>query len=88
LSGHWNKDNKTLTIQDATLSGLLYTLPENWLTFLASPIDNKSNIQNITIEQLSINQSILIDITPEFPFQFTNLTGKLQNLMVAKEGEW
>ncbi|MDL5167362.1 AsmA family protein [Proteus faecis] len=88
LSGHWNKNNKTLTIQDATLSGLLYTLPENWLTFLAKPIDNKSNIQNITIEQLSINQSILIDITPEFPFQFTNLTGKLQNLMVAKEGEW
>lgn len=88
LAGHWNKDNKTITIQDATLSSLLYTLPENWLTFLAQPIDNKSNIQNITIEQLSINQSILIDITPEFPFQFTNLTGKLQNLMVAKEGEW
>ncbi|MCT6518661.1 AsmA family protein [Proteus vulgaris] len=88
LAGHWNKDNKTITIQDATLSGFLYTLPENWLTFLAQPIDNKSNIQNITIEQLSINQSILIDITPEFPFQFTNLTGKLQNLMVAKEGEW
>lgn len=88
LAGHWNKDNKTITIQDATLSGLLYTLPENWLHFLAQPIDNKTNIQNITIEQLSINQSILIDITPEFPFQFTNLTGKLQNLVIAKEGEW
>lgn len=88
LAGHWNKDNKTITIQDATLSGILYTLPENWLNFLAKPIDNKSNIQNITIEQLSINQSILIDITPEFPFQFTNLTGKLRNLVVAKEGEW
>ncbi|MER1937409.1 AsmA family protein, partial [Proteus terrae] len=88
LAGHWNKNNKSITIQDATLSGFLYTLPENWLTFLAKPIDDKSNIQNITIGQLSINQSILIDITPEFPFQFTNLTGKLQNLMIAKEGEW
>lgn len=88
LAGDWNKDSKTISIHEATLSGLLYTLPENWLTFLAKPIDNSSDIQNITIEQLSINQSILIDITPEFPFQFTGLTGKLQNLIIAKEGEW
>ncbi|SUC24199.1 AsmA family [Proteus vulgaris] len=88
LAGNWNKDSKTISIHEATLSGLLYTLPENWLAFLAKPIDNSSDIQNITIEQLSINQSILIDITPEFPFQFTGLTGKLQNLIIAKEGEW
>lgn len=88
LAGYWNKENKTVSIQEATLSGLLYTLPENWLLFLTKPIDNNSDIKNITIEQLSINQSILIDISPEFPFQFTGLTGKLQNLIIAKEGEW
>ncbi|MGO2105270.1 MAG: AsmA family protein [Proteus vulgaris] len=88
LAGNWNKDNKTISIHEATLSGLLYTLPENWLVFLAKPIDDSYDIKNITIKQLSINQSILIDITPEFPFQFTGLTGKLQNLIIAKEGEW
>ncbi|OAT51038.1 putative exported protein [Proteus hauseri ATCC 700826] len=86
LAGSWDQNNKTLTIQDGTLSGILYTLPENWLSTFASPLN--SDIQNINIEQLSINQSILIDISPSFPFQFTGLTGKLQNLTVAKEGEW
>lgn len=88
LAGYWDKNNQTLTIQEGTLSGILYTLPENWRVFLTKPIDNNSNIKNINIEQLSINQSILIDITPEFPFQFTGLTGKLQNLVIAKGGEW
>ena len=86
FAGNWDQNNKTLTIQDGTLSGILYTLPENWLSFLATPLENK--IQNIHVEQLSINQSILIDITPDFPFQFTGLTGKLQNLTVVKNGEW
>lgn len=86
LAGNWDQNSNTLTIQDGTLSGILYTLPENWLSIFSSPLNSK--IQNINIEQLSINQSILIDISPNFPFQFTGLTGKLQNLIVAKEGEW
>ncbi|WP_066749397.1 AsmA family protein [Proteus myxofaciens] len=88
LSGYWNKADKTLAIKNATLSGILYTLPKNWLSFFAEPIDKSSNIENINIEKLSISQSILIDISPDFPFQFTGLAANIQNLMVAKNGEW
>ncbi|MDI7075683.1 hypothetical protein QMO35_28950, partial [Pseudomonas aeruginosa] len=39
LAGQWNSETKTLNIEDATLSGILYTLPEQWLSFFAKPIE-------------------------------------------------
>ncbi|EMG9308755.1 AsmA family protein [Proteus mirabilis] len=86
LAGQWNSETKTLNIEDATLSGILYTLPEQWLSFFAKPIEQ--DVKSINIKQLSLNQSILIDINPLFPFQFTGLTGQLKNLIIAKDGQW
>lgn len=88
LSGSWNKNTKTLTLQTGTLSGLLYTLPEDWLLFLDKPLNIHPDIQNINIGQLSINQSIIINILPAFPFQFTGLTGKIDNIAIAQNGQW
>ncbi len=86
LSGVWQRNNKSLTITDGTLAGALYTLPEDWLTFFAQPAP--SWLSAFTIDNFTVTQSLLMNIQPEFSFEFTALSGTIRYVDLIKQKQW
>ncbi len=86
LSGTWQRNDKILTIADAKLAGILYTLPENWLEFFAQPAP--SWLSGISIKKFTLSQSLLMNIQPQFPFEFTALGANIENVDLIKQKQW
>ncbi|MCW2256686.1 hypothetical protein M2263_002777 [Providencia alcalifaciens] len=86
LNGTWQRNDKTLTINEGKLAGILYTLPEAWLDFAAKPAPNW--LSGLTIKQFTLSQSLLMNIDPNFPFEFTALSGSIENLNLIKQKQW
>lgn len=63
LAGQWNSETKTLKYWRCNTLRYLYTLPEQWLSFFAKPIEQ--DVKSINIKQLSL-PIYLIDINPLF----------------------
>ncbi|WP_262499902.1 AsmA family protein [Photorhabdus heterorhabditis] len=82
----WDHQTKQLNITNATVVGLSYTLPENWHQSLKESLPKW--ISEFSINQLTINNSLLIDINPDFPFQLTALNGHIDDMKLLKEGKW
>ncbi|MEX9754288.1 AsmA family protein [Providencia vermicola] len=86
LNGVWQRNNKTLTLNDGKLAGILYTLPENWLHFFSQP--SPDWLSGLTIKQFTLSQSLLMNIAPSFPFEFTALSGKIEDVSLIKQKQW
>ncbi|NHB93656.1 AsmA family protein [Photorhabdus cinerea] len=86
VKAQWDHQTKQLNITNATVAGLTYTLPENWHQSLKESLPKW--ISEFSINQLTINNSLLIDINPDFPFQLTALNGHIDNMELLKEGKW
>ncbi|WP_434526660.1 AsmA family protein [Photorhabdus asymbiotica] len=86
VKAQWNHQTKQFNIANATVAGLTYTLPQNWYQSLKKSLPQW--ISGFSINQLTINNSLLIDINPDFPFQLTALTGYINDMELLKEGEW
>ncbi|WP_323838345.1 AsmA family protein [Photorhabdus africana] len=86
VKGQWNHQTKQFNITNATVAGLTYTLPQNWHQLLKKSLPEW--ISEFSINELTINNSLLIDINPDFPFQLTALSGYIYDMELLKEGKW
>lgn len=86
LNGVWQRNDQTLTLNDAKLAGILYTLPENWLQFFSQPSPNW--LSGLTIKQFTLSQSLLMNIDSRFPFELTALSGNIENVSLIKQKQW
>ncbi|WP_228939877.1 AsmA family protein [Photorhabdus thracensis] len=86
IKAQWNHQTKQFKIANATVAGLTYTLPQNWHQLLKQSLPEW--ISGFSINELTINNSLLIDINPDFPFQLTALNGYIHNVELLKDGKW
>ncbi len=86
LEGSWQRNDHILTIDKATLAGILYALPEDWLSFIDSPTPDW--LSGLSVKQFSLTQSILMNINADFPFEFTKLSGSITNVDFIKQKQW
>lgn len=85
-SGRWLRDSRQLALDNLSLSGIEYTLPENWRQLWMSPLPEA--LSSVVIHQLAVSHTLLIDISPDFPFQMTALNGTGNELVLAKQHQW
>lgn len=85
-SGNWTRGDKKLTLDEAVVAGLEYTLPQNWRAFWLARLPNW--LRQVEITKLNVSHNLLIDIDPAFPFQMTSLDGTGSHLLLARDGVW
>ncbi|EPQ5228919.1 AsmA family protein [Providencia stuartii] len=86
LSGSWQRNDRILTIDEGKLAGILYTLPENWLSFFAEP--TPPWLSGLSIKKFTLSQSLLMNIQPQFPFELTALSGNIENIDLIRQKQW
>ncbi|WP_242688229.1 AsmA family protein [Photorhabdus stackebrandtii] len=86
IKAQWNHQTKQFKIANATVAGLTYTLPQNWHQLLKESLPKW--ISGFSINGMTINNSLLVDINPDFPFQLTALNGYVDNMELLKDGRW
>ncbi|WP_333011060.1 AsmA family protein [Kluyvera sichuanensis] len=85
-SGNWLRAGNVLVLDDAVFAGLEYTLPENWKTLWMAQLPPW--LQSVTLKKFGASRNLVIDITPDFPWQVTALDGYGANLQLAKNRQW
>ena len=85
-SGNWLRDGKALVLDDVAVSGLEYTLPQNWKTLWMAPLPEWLN--SVTLKKFGLSRNLVIDIDPAFPWQITYLDGYGANLQLAQDHKW
>ncbi len=85
-NGHWMRENQHLQLDEIAIAALEYTLPAHWKQLWKQPLP--SWLSGITITKLSAHNNLLIDITPDFPFQLTALDGYGKNLVLIHDNQW
>ncbi|MFM1075467.1 AsmA family protein [Yersinia enterocolitica] len=84
--GNWLRDSHRLQLNELTLVALVYTLPTDWKQQWQQTLPNW--LSEVYISKLSANRNLLIDISPDFPFQITSLDAAGTNLLLAKNHQW
>lgn len=85
-TGNWLRANKRLQLDELSVAGLEYTLPQNWRQLWLQPLPD--SLAEISIGRLIANRNLIIDIDPQFPFQLTALDGLGNNLLLARNHQW
>lgn len=85
-TGNWLRANKRLQLDELSVAGLEYTLPQNWRQLWLQPLTD--SLAEISIGRLIANRNLIIDIDPQFPFQLTALDGLGNNLLLARNHQW
>ena len=85
-SGQWLRQPGTLALNDVIIAGLEYTLPETWKTLWQQTLPEW--LKTFTVKKLSASRNLLIDVNPDFPFQFTALDGDGAGLTLVQNREW
>ncbi|ECR2650640.1 AsmA family protein [Salmonella enterica subsp. enterica] len=85
-SGAWLRESKALILDDTTIAGLEYTLPENWKQLWMKPLPDWLN--SLTLKKFSASRNLVIDIDPAFPWQITALDGYGTNLELVQHHQW
>ena len=80
-SGSWLRSNQQLTLDEITLVGLEYTLPQNWRDIWQAPLPTWLN--DVIVTKFSSSRNLIVDINPEFPFQITALDGFGSNVRLV-----
>lgn len=84
--GRWNAAQRSLQLDEVGISGMEYTLPERWLHWLGQPLP--AWLQQLNVLRLDLNNNLLVDIRPRFPFQFTALGASGSNLQLIRNQQW
>ncbi|CNI45313.1 AsmA family protein [Yersinia pekkanenii] len=84
--GKWLRADHRLQLDELTLVALVYTLPADWRQLWQQTLPNW--LSEVYVSKLSANRNLLIDITPDFPFQITSLDATGNNLLLAKNHQW
>ncbi|KAB8310568.1 AsmA family protein [Erwinia endophytica] len=85
-SGHWTRRDKKLTLDELAVTGLEYTLPQDWRDRWMTRLPDWLN--SVEVTKLTTNRNLIIDINPDFPFQLTSLEGNGSNLLMARNHQW
>ncbi|EII3932948.1 AsmA family protein [Salmonella enterica] len=85
-SGAWLRESKALILDDTTIAGLEYTLPENWKQLWMKPLPDWLN--SLTLKKFSASRNLVIDIDPAFPWQITALDDYGANLELVQHHQW
>ncbi|MDR0806434.1 MAG: AsmA family protein [Enterobacteriaceae bacterium] len=85
-SGVWQRDSHALTLDDVALTSQLYTLPKAWQSTLQQT--QPDWLRELRITKLAINRAILVDINPDFPFQFTSIDSNGSDLYLIKDRQF
>lgn len=85
-SGQWLRQPGTLALNEVIIAGLEYTLPETWKAGWQQTLPEW--LKTLTVRKLSASRNLLIDINPDFPFQFTALDGDGAGLTLVQNREW
>jgi len=85
-TGNWIRENKRLQLNELTVAALEYTLPQNWRQLWVQTLP--SWLSEVYVTKLLTNRNLIIDISPQFPFQLTALDGFGSDLLLAKNHEW
>ncbi|KMJ44585.1 hypothetical protein AB204_13690 [Xenorhabdus khoisanae] len=86
IQSQWDRKNRQLTIKDSSVTGLLYILPEGWLNNFKKTAPEW--ISGLQLNDITINNTLLIDGNPGFPFQLTTLSGHIDKMDILKNGNW
>ncbi len=65
-SGNWQRDGKTLILDDAAIAGLEYTC-QNWQQLWMETTPGWLN--SLQLKRFSASRNLIIDIDPDFPWQ-------------------
>ncbi len=84
--GSWARETHRLQLDELTLVALVYTLPADWKQQWQQTLPNW--LSEVYVGKLSANRNLLIDISPDFPFQITSLDAAGSNLQLAKNHQW
>ncbi|MBS0057004.1 AsmA family protein [Yersinia sp. Marseille-Q3913] len=84
--GQWVRDTRRLQLNELTLVALVYTLPADWKQQWQQTLPNW--LSEVYIGKLSGSRNLLIDISPNFPFQITSLDAAGTDLLLAKNHQW
>ncbi|MBT0724566.1 hypothetical protein HH682_08995 [Rosenbergiella sp. S61] len=84
--GLWQGKTGDITLDKLSFSDIRYTLPSDWRQFLQAQLP--AFIRSITLNNLSVENGLLIDINPDYPFQMTatHITGN--QLQIAQQRQW
>lgn len=85
-SGRWLRQDRKLALDELMIAGLEYTLPANWRASWLQPLP--SWLADVSVDRLSANRNLIIDITPAFPFQITALDVTGRQLVLARDHQW
>lgn len=84
--GQWLRQSHTLALNEVAVAGLEYTLPAQWKTWWQTALPDW--LRTLTVGRFSASRNLLIDINPDFPFQFTSLDGDGTGLTLVKDNQW
>ena len=85
-SGRWDRASHSLNLDELSVAALEYTLPQNWRQLWVTALPDW--LSEVSISKLTANRNLIIDISPDFPFQVTALEGLGNNLVVAHNHQW
>ena len=85
-TGHWQRSERALTLDNLIISGLEYTLPLDWRERWMQPLPAWLN--SVKLNTLNADRNLIIDINPDFPFQLTALGGSGQQLELVRNQQW
>ncbi|CDL85061.1 hypothetical protein [Xenorhabdus szentirmaii] len=86
IQSEWDRQNRQLTIKDSSVTGLFYILPSTWLNDLTQAAPEW--ISALKLQDITFNNTLLIDTNPRFPFQLTTLSGHIDTMNILKNGHW
>ncbi|MDR3432797.1 MAG: AsmA family protein [Rouxiella aceris] len=85
-SGRWDRASHSLNLDELSVAALEYTLPQNWRQLWLTTLPDW--LSEVSISKFTANRNLIIDISPDFPFQVTALGGLGNNLLVAHNHQW
>lgn len=85
LEGEWQKGN--LILNNLSISGVRYTLPTDWLAKLYQA-RFPDFLSELTINNLILNPSLVLDTDSSFPMQFSALEASGHNLVLIKNNQF
>ena len=85
-SGNWIRASHNLELDQLSVASLEYTLPENWRQLWLDQLPDW--LSDVSVAKFTANRNLIIDISPDAPFQITGLDGFGTNLKLARNHQW
>ncbi|MDC9620710.1 AsmA family protein [Xenorhabdus sp. XENO-7] len=86
IQSEWDRKNRQLTFSNSSVTGLVYDLPPTWRNDIKNAVPGW--ISGLKLNDISVNNTLLIDVNPDFPFQLTTLSGHVDTMNILKNGRW